>query len=115
MKRQIALLLSVCLYCLHISAQTYKQVNDISYTKKTDAYSKERLKLDVYYPEGKKDCPVVVWFHGGGLEGGSKEIPWKLKEKGIVSHVGITDLQPTLFIKILQLRNFEKRELKLIF
>ena len=84
MKRQIALLLSVCLYCLHINAQTYKQVNDISYTKKTDAYSKERLKLDVYYPEGKKDCPVVVWFHGGGLEGGSKEIPWKLREKGIV-------------------------------
>ena len=84
MKRQIALLLSVCLFCLHINAQTYKQVNDISYTKKTDAYSKERLKLDVYYPERKKDCPVVVWFHGGGLEGGSKEIPWKLREKGIV-------------------------------
>ncbi len=75
------------LFCLMVSgamAQTYRQLNDITYTKKTDTYSKERLKLDVYYPEGMKDCPVIIWFHGGGLEAGSKEIPWKLKEKGYV-------------------------------
>lgn len=74
----------VCMATLGVYAQTYLQANDISYTTKTDAYSQERLKLDVYYPEAKKDCPVVVWFHGGGLEAGNKEIPWKLKEKGIV-------------------------------
>ncbi|MBR5654877.1 MAG: alpha/beta hydrolase [Prevotella sp.] len=76
--------LLLCIMTTSLSAQTYRTVSDISYTKKTDAYSQERLKLDVYYPEGKKDCPVVVWFHGGGLEGGNKEIPWKLKEKGLV-------------------------------
>lgn len=48
-------------------AQKYKTDTDISYTSKTDEYSTERLKLDIYYPEGTKDCPVVVWFHGGGL------------------------------------------------
>ena len=64
--------------------QNYKQTDDISYTTKTDAYAKERLKLDVYYPEEAKDAPVVVWFHGGGLEQGQKEIPRKLKEKGMV-------------------------------
>lgn len=65
-------------------AQDYKQVNDISFTSKSDAYACERLKLDVYYPEGISNCPVVVWFHGGGLEAGQKEIPEKLKRKGYV-------------------------------
>ena len=67
-----------------INAQNYKTESNISYTTKTDAYSKERLKLDVYYPEKLTDCPVIVWFHGGGLEAGQKEIPQRLKEKGYV-------------------------------
>ena len=65
-------------------AQVYKTVSDISYTAKTDPYAQERLKLDVYYPTNLKDCPVVVWFHGGGLEAGQKEIPQKLKDMGYV-------------------------------
>lgn len=76
--------LFVLLLCVPASAQSYQQVNDISYTRKSDAYSLERLKLDVYYPAGAVACPVVVWFHGGGLEGGYKEIPAQLKEKGLV-------------------------------
>ena len=63
----------------------YKQVNDIPYTPlSADDYSKERCKLDVYYPENAKAAPVVVWFHGGGLEGGNKEIPNELKRSGYV-------------------------------
>ena len=83
MKRRFLIFL-LCLASLGLSAQSYRQVNDIRYTAKQDAYAVERLKLDVYYPEGKQDCPVVVWFHGGGLEAGSKEIPHRLKEKGYV-------------------------------
>ena len=49
---------------------------------KEEAYIKERCVLDVYYPENMKDFPTVVWFHGGGLTGGEKEIPAALKEKG---------------------------------
>ena len=64
--------------------QNYKTVSDISYTAKDVAYAKERLKLDVYYPEGMEECPVIVWFHGGGLEAGNKEIPEQLKGKGYV-------------------------------
>ena len=63
MEKKISFLLLFCLVSLTISAQTYKQVIDINYTQKTDAYAQERLKLDIYYPEGTKDCPVVVWFH----------------------------------------------------
>ncbi len=48
----------------------------------SDEYLKERCVLDVYYPTNMKGFPTVVWFHGGGLTGGEKEIPDALKEKG---------------------------------
>lgn len=50
---------------------------------KSDSYINERCVLDVYYPKNKKAYATVVWFHGGGLTGGSKELPAALKEKGI--------------------------------
>ena len=81
---KISVTLILAFLCITLNAQGYKQVNDISYTHKTDAYSLERLKLDVYHPKGVTDRPVVVWFHGGGLEVGNKEIPAQLKEKEIV-------------------------------
>ena len=88
MKRLSVFALSL-IFTLGVWAQGYKQASDISYTTKTDAYAQERLKLDVYYPDRQQvgeanDAPVIVWFHGGGLEGGNKEIPSKLKEKGWV-------------------------------
>ena len=49
----------------------------------SDNYIKERCVLDVYYPENKTGFATVVWFHGGGLTGGSKEIPEALKDKNI--------------------------------
>lgn len=48
-----------------------------------DAYKNERCKLDIYYPENGKGFGTVVWFHGGGLTGGSKEIPEALKNNGL--------------------------------
>jgi len=29
-------------------------------------------------PKGKKNFPVVVWYHGGGLTGGERECPFRL-------------------------------------
>ena len=78
---RIIVLLILGAWCAGALAQSYKQVNDIPYTSKTDAYSLERLKLDIYYPDGVADLPVVVWFHGGGLEGGNKEIPPQLRPR----------------------------------
>lgn len=49
-----------------------------------DAYALERCKLDIYYPTEQADCPVVVWFHGGGLTGGNKFIPAELMNSGLV-------------------------------
>lgn len=48
----------------------------------TDAYISERCVLDVYYPTNIKDFPTIIWFHGGGLKAGNKEIPTALMEKG---------------------------------
>ncbi|KKN11499.1 hypothetical protein LCGC14_1025870 [marine sediment metagenome] len=49
----------------------------------SDAYIEERCKLDVYYPKDTSRVATVVWFHGGGLEGGEKHIPEGLLEKGV--------------------------------
>ncbi len=61
----------VLLLSATVTRAQYQQVNDISYTESSDSYAKERCKLDVYYPTELKDAPVVVWFHGGGIEGGN--------------------------------------------
>jgi acetyl esterase/lipase len=53
-----------------------------SATNKSDAYINERCVLDIYYPKNTKNFATIVWFHGGGLTGGNKEIPEALKNKG---------------------------------
>lgn len=81
----ILLLLITSLSC--VSQETrYKTVREIPYyddaIRSSDSYIRERCTLDIYYPLNKKDFPTVVWFHGGGLTGGEKELPEGLKEKG---------------------------------
>ena len=52
--------------------------------KEADEATKERCALDIHYPEGGKDLPVIVWFHGGGLTEGKRFIPEELKNEGVV-------------------------------
>ena len=33
-------------------------------------------------PRIKKDFSTIVWFHGGGMEGGSKFVPRELTDQG---------------------------------
>ncbi|MBG9377987.1 alpha/beta hydrolase fold domain-containing protein [Panacibacter sp. DH6] len=84
MKQLLALLLTIS--WLTTSAQQYKTKTDISYYADSantgDAYIAERCKLDLYYPADKKGYATIVWFHGGGITGGNKEIPEQLKNKG---------------------------------
>jgi acetyl esterase/lipase len=86
MKMRICLILLVSFVFTSLFAQqnTYGLKENIPYyTKTTDSYQKERCVLDVYYPEKNTGSAVVIWFHGGGLSGGSKEIPVQLREKGL--------------------------------
>lgn len=82
--KKCCLLMMLLMLFMGMNAQEYETTENVSYTTKKDAYSMERLKLDVYHSRKRHDCPVVVWFHGGGLEGGNKSIPDQLKEKGMV-------------------------------
>jgi acetyl esterase/lipase len=50
---------------------------------RADDYIGERCVLDLYVPENLEGFPTVIWFHGGGLTGGSKYIHEELKEKGM--------------------------------
>lgn len=70
-----------------VNAQTqYDVKKNVSYYPESasgnDAYIKSQCTLDIYYPTNKKNFATVVWFHGGGLTGGEKEIPKELTEKG---------------------------------
>ena len=65
--------------------EKYKTLKDITYISADDtsAYRRERCKLDINMPVGKKGFKTIVWFHGGGLEGGNKEFRPELMNSGI--------------------------------
>lgn len=77
----LALWVGTMLYAQQV---TYHVKENISYSSVDDTYARERCKLDLYYPENLTGCPTVVWFHGGGLTGGSKHLPEQLKNKGMI-------------------------------
>ena len=82
MKTRLLTAAIIILAAISASAQPHPQdkgynfIQNISYTSadETDAYRKERCVLDIYYPETDKGFATLVWFHGGGLEGGNKEL-----------------------------------------
>lgn len=65
----------------------YKEESNIPYYShqpiEMDEYIKERCVLDIYYPVDAKGFGTVVWFHGGGLTTGGKELPEALKNQGL--------------------------------
>ena len=89
MRRLYVLAILLCFFVsffatdIYAQEAKYKVVSEVSYTTSKEPYSLERCKLDVYYPENMKDFITIVWFHGGGLTGGNKEIPSYLKDKNI--------------------------------
>jgi len=83
-------LFPVLLFCLvsGVLAQekSYVMLSNIPYYSETvnqgDSYVKEKCVLDIYYPKNEKAFATIVWFHGGSLTGGDKEMPEALKNKG---------------------------------
>lgn len=69
--------------CAHAQAPSGKHFADVVYVEDGDAYRTERCRLDLYIPQGIKDFVTVIWYHGGGLTGGEREIPSDLKDRGI--------------------------------
>jgi len=66
--------------------QQYVTEKNIQYysdsANRKDSYIASQCVLDLYYPKGVQNFATIIWFHGGGITGGSKEIPKALTEKG---------------------------------
>ncbi len=83
--------LSILLLCLLYSGPGFSQATlpekNISYypeaVAQKDTYIKSQCTLDIHYPKATKNFATVVWFHGGSITGGQKEIPKELTDKGI--------------------------------
>lgn len=77
--------------CTCVSAQeevTGEVYHGISYRPDaTDAYAKERCKLDLYRPVDTTNFATIVFFHGGGLSAGNKHFidAWENKGIGVVT------------------------------
>lgn len=89
--RLVVLFLSLSFLPVYVSSAAvpetddgYMYLKDISYMPddESDAYRLERCRLDIYYPEDVDGFATLVWFHGGGLEGGSKSLADELRGQG---------------------------------
>jgi alpha-beta hydrolase superfamily lysophospholipase len=68
-----------------LAQEPYTCEKNICYLQKngiTD-YEKGKCTLDIYYPNNKKKFKTIVWFHGGALMAGDKEIPERFKNAGV--------------------------------
>ena len=85
--RKIIVILLLVVSLSAFAQQEYIFEKDIHYypelVNKSDKYVASQCTLDIYYPKGLKNFATNVWFHGGGLTGGNKEIPKALTEKGV--------------------------------
>jgi len=83
----LLLLLFFLFIGLNSFSQQAERKNNIFYypdsTSIKDAYIKSQCRLDIYYPKNGKNFATIVWFHGGGITGGSKEIPKALMDQGV--------------------------------
>ena len=69
MKKFVTALVLIAL-CASASAGSYSFKRDISYRAGFD-----KCLLDVAWVQGAENRPVIVWFHGGGLTGGHRDMP----------------------------------------
>jgi acetyl esterase/lipase len=90
LKLRITIVIALTFLVTNVFAQEkteYKTETSIPYynegTIKGDKYMQEMCVFDFYYPTNIKNFSTIIWFHGGGLTGGKRQIPEFLKEKGI--------------------------------
>ena len=85
MKRLLLLLAVQLLFCTGLSAQddACRIVRDIAYRDSGgDEYIDSMCRLDLCCPTDCEGFPTVIWFHGGGLTAGRREIPEALRGQG---------------------------------
>ena len=86
MKRLLGCWVSALLLPLFCVAQPEegRTVRDVPYREAGDSLRDDPMcRLDLVCPAGAEGFPTVVWFHGGGLTGGRREIPEELLAGGL--------------------------------
>ena len=85
-KSALSLLFSIFISFNLFAQQHYTTEKNIKYysdsINQKDNYLSTLCTLDLYYPENTINFPTIVWFHGGSLTGGKKQIPKALMEMG---------------------------------
>ncbi|MBC7965219.1 MAG: alpha/beta hydrolase fold domain-containing protein [Fuerstia sp.] len=67
--------------------RSHRIVTDLLYRSDDDTLTdsmRKRCRLDIKSPVAGSGFPVVVWFHGGGLTGGTRSFPKELNRKDLV-------------------------------
>lgn len=64
---------------------------DVDYIAES-VYNNNKDFLDIYMPEGKKDAPVIVYFHGGALLMGDKSLGKDIGHKAAESGIGLVSV-----------------------
>tara|TARA_B100001287_G_C22680546_1_gene530100 strand:+ start:2692 stop:3528 length:837 start_codon:yes stop_codon:yes gene_type:complete len=99
LKKLIILLIFIPLFSLSQTLYQTEKRTDIDY-KDNVFYLDKKDFLDIYIPKGKKNYPVVVYFHGGALIAGSKEMGKDVGEKLAKNGIGFVSanyrLSPTV-------------------
>ncbi|RZJ34635.1 MAG: alpha/beta hydrolase [Chryseobacterium sp.] len=87
MSRKYLSLFLVLVFAFCFSQTTYKTESNIPYypenINKKEAYINSQCRLNFYYPTNVKNFSTVIWFHGGGLTGGTNELPKELLNENI--------------------------------
>ncbi|MCC8200123.1 MAG: alpha/beta hydrolase [Tannerellaceae bacterium] len=81
--KKLPLFILLLLFVYTLTAQNYTLIENIPYRTEGNEYALERCNLDLYYPTDSVGFATVVWFHGGGLSMGNKEIPEQLMNSGL--------------------------------
>lgn len=96
MRRNVILSLLCLFLTLSTWASDYQYKRNIHYrpTPTGQTYTDSMCVLDIAYPKDASNAPVVIWFHGGGLTAGHRELPIELLKEGLVVWVLNTDYHP---------------------
>ena len=98
MKKLILLLLFIPLVSFGQSSYKAEKITDIDYNDNV-VFPEKKDFLDIYLPKGEGNYPVIVYFHGGALIAGSKEMGKDIGEKLAKNGIGFVSanyrLSPT--------------------
>ena len=71
-----------------LSAADYQFERNLTYRPDAEESLQKACQVDIAYLPNQTNAPVIVWFHGGGLTGGKRELPKELRAEGIIT-VGV--------------------------